>query len=184
MDADAGVVESPPGDLSHPHPQPPPADRSWFRGRFAFPSSPVRCLPGRCRAIHRLLEIYSRLSNVYSTGHTDASTVYSESIESIINLLSSIGAIVPIGEMNTQGRWCQASVVGHSLRPAASVRCEGRKAVIHKTLPSRAGQRLAAGFNECPPLSGSLRRHSRSQGQHGRPLQEPGNESGPSGRPH
>lgn len=127
---------------------------------------------GRYRAIHRLLVIYSRLSNVYSTGHTGVSTVYSESIKSIINLLSSIGAIVSIGEMDTQGRWCryaddlrlrrnlgrcysgrwhQASVVGHSLRPAALVRCEGRKAVIHKTLPSRAGQRLAAGFNECPP---------------------------------
>ena len=60
---------------------------------------------GRYRAIHRLLDIYSRLSNVYSTGHTGASTVYSESIKSIINLLSSIGAIVPIGIMDTQGRW-------------------------------------------------------------------------------
>ena len=58
---------------------------------------------GRYRAIHRLLDIYSRLSNVYSTGHTGASTVYSESIKSIINLLSSIGAIVPIGIMDTQG---------------------------------------------------------------------------------
>ena len=32
------------------------------------------------------MEIYSHLSNVYSTGHTDTSTVYSESIESIIDL--------------------------------------------------------------------------------------------------
>ena len=62
---------------------------------------------GRCQSIHRLLEIYSRLLNVYSTGHTGTSTVYSESIESIIDLLSSIGAIVPIGEMDTQGRWCR-----------------------------------------------------------------------------
>ena len=124
---------------------------------------------GRCRAIHRLLEIYSRLSNVYSTGHTDTSTVYSESIESIIDLLSSIGAIVPIGEMDTQGRWCryaddlrlrrnlgrcysgrwcQASVVEHSLRPAASVRCGGRKAVSRIRQSSRAGQ---------PNTSGSMR---------------------------
>ena len=124
---------------------------------------------GRCRSIHRLLEIYSRLSNVYSTGHTGISTVYSESIESIIDLLSSIGAIVPIGEMDTQGRWCryaddlrlrrnfgqcrwgrwcQASVVGHSLRPAASVRCGGRKAVSRIRQSSRAGQ---------PNTSGSMR---------------------------
>ena len=115
------------------------------------------------------MEIYSRLSNVYSTGHTDASTVYSESIESIIDLLSSIGTIVPIGEMDTQGRWCryaddhrlrrnfgqcrwgrwcQASVVGHSLRPATSVRCGGRKAVSRIRQSSRAGQ---------PNTSGSMR---------------------------
>ena len=103
---------------------------------------------GRYRAIHRLLEIYSRLSNVYSTGHTGASTVYSGSIESIIDLLSSIGAIVPIGEMDIQGRWCQASVVEHSLRPAASVRCGGRKAVSRIRQSSRAGQ---------PNTSGSMR---------------------------
>lgn len=124
---------------------------------------------GRYQSIHRLLEIYSRLSNVYSTGHTDTSTVYLESIESIIDLLSSIGAIVPIGEMDTQGRWCryadnlrlrrnlgrcysgrwcQASVVEHSLRPAASVRCGGRKAVSRIRQSSRAGQ---------PNTSGSMR---------------------------
>ena len=124
---------------------------------------------GRYRAIHRLLEIYSRLLNVYSTGHTGTSTIYSESIESIIDLLSSIGAIVPIGEMDTQGRWgryaddlrlrrnlgrcysgrwCQASVVEHSLRPAASVRCGGRKAVSRIRQSSRAGQ---------PNTSGSMR---------------------------
>ena len=62
---------------------------------------------GRYRAIHRLLEIYSRLSNVYSTGHTGTSTVYLESIESIIDLLSSIGAYSAIGENEAQGRWCR-----------------------------------------------------------------------------
>ena len=81
----------------------------------------------------------------------------------------SIGAIVFIGGMDTQGRWhqkaddlrlrrnigscrlgrwCQASVVGHSLRPATSVRCGGRKAVSRIRQSSRAGQ---------PNTSGSTR---------------------------
>ena len=41
------------------------------------------------------------------------------------------------------GRWCQASVVEHSLRPAASVRCGGRKAVwetVSVALPGGAPQ--------------------------------------------
>ena len=59
---------------------------------------------GRYRTLLRLLQIYWRLFIVYSTGHTDISTVYSESI---INLLVSIGAIVSIGGMDTQGRWHQ-----------------------------------------------------------------------------
>ena len=45
-------------------------------------------------------------------------------------------------------RWCQASVVEHSLRPAASVRCGGRKAVSRIRQSSRAGQ---------PNTSGSMR---------------------------
>jgi hypothetical protein len=48
-------------------------------------------------------------------------------------------------------RWCQASFVEHSLRPAASVLCKGRKAVIRIRQSSTAGQPNAAGFNKCPP---------------------------------
>ena len=50
------------------------------------------------------------------------------------------------------GRWCQASVVGHSLRPAASVRCGGGKAVSRIRQSSTAGQPNTSGFNECPPV--------------------------------
>ena len=46
------------------------------------------------------------------------------------------------------GRWCQASVVGQSLRPATSVRCEGAKAVSRIRQSSKAGQ---------PDTSGAMR---------------------------
>ena len=62
-------------------------------------------------------------------------------------MMSACGEILACAD---SGRQCQASVVGHSLRPAAAVLCEGQKAVSRIRQSSRAGQPDTSGFNECP----------------------------------